>query len=303
MKKRDSLFPDLGVGIGFRREFASHFSKQIPHPVSWIEVVTENYMAWENDIQPPAIKTLQRLRKEIPIVLHGVSLSIGSADPLNPSYLKRWKSLIDAVEPAWVSDHLCWTGVNGENLHDLMPLPYTEEALQHVANKIDQVQTFLKRRILIENVSSYVEFNQSAMTEWEFINELLKRADCGLLLDVNNVYVSSKNHGFNPLDYLRAIPRNRVGQIHLAGHSDLGTHLIDTHDEPICEEVWRLYEWSREHFGPVSAMVERDGNFPRWEELEKELLRVKEIQTEVSDYGYRLPQGKAAQPFEISAAL
>jgi uncharacterized protein (UPF0276 family) len=196
---------------------------------------------------------------------------------LDESYLEDVRALADRIEAQWISDHLCWTGVKGINTHDLLPLPYTEEAVQHVVRRIDQVQCRLKRRLVLENVSSYLSFRESEMAEWEFIAEIAERADCLLLLDLNNVYVSSVNHGFDPLDYLRRIPAERVQQFHLAGHRNNGDHLIDTHDTPVCEAVWELYAQAVTRFGPVSTMIERDDNIPELETLIAELQRARDL--------------------------
>jgi uncharacterized protein len=241
-------------------------------------VVSENFLGREGSGAGKPLQTLEKVRASYPIVLHGVSLSIGSADPLKKSYLKRLKALADAIEPEWLSDHLCWTGVDGKNLHDLLPLPFTSETLDYLIPRITRVQDFLGRRILLENVSSYFEYSHSEMTEWEFLAELSHRADCGILLDVNNVYVSSVNHGFDAMDFLKAMPAERVGQIHLAGHSDHGNHLIDTHDEPVCDAVWELYENCVRLLGPISPMVERDANIPEFSELLAELRQARKIQ-------------------------
>lgn len=278
----NSDFTDLGVGVGLRSPHYELFKNEIPKSVSWVEVISENFMSWENGDQGTAHRLLIRLRKDIPVVLHGVSLNIGSADPVNKNYLRRLKELINAVQPSLVSDHLCWTGVDGENLHDLMPLPYTRSVLKHVAEKIDAVQNFLGRKILIENPSSYLEFQNSEMTEADFLAELTEAADCGILLDINNVYVSSVNHGFSPNQYLEKIPRKRIGQIHLAGHIRSGDYLIDTHDQPVPPEVWQLYRWFTANQGKCSTMIERDGNIPEWNFLEQELLQIKEIRDEKS---------------------
>ena len=211
----------MGVGVGLRPTHFSDFSQAQPKSISWFEVISENYMAWKNEPIGKAHQSLLKLRRDLPVLFHGVSLSIGSAEKVNLDYLKKLKELIDILQPALVSDHLCWTGIDGENLHDLLPVPYTDEALKLIVEKIDQVQNFLGRRILIENPSTYLEFSSSQMSEWEFIAELAERADCGLLLDINNVYVSSVNHSYDPKVYLQALPQNRVGQIHLAGHSVL----------------------------------------------------------------------------------
>ncbi len=275
-----SFFKDMGVGVGLRPSHHSHFLTQKPSSVSWIEVISENYMQWNNKNFGKPFQTLSKIREDFPVALHGVSLNIGSTDELDLDYLGRLKSLIDAIEPFIVSDHLSWTGINGNNLHDLLPIPYTEESLNLISKKIEQVQNFLDCRILIENPSSYLEFKDSEMSEPEFIFNLLKKTDCGLLLDINNVYVSSVNHGFDPIEYLKKIPTEKVGQIHLAGHSKINEFLIDTHDSPICEDVWRLYRWYIDQFGTKSTMIERDGNIPEWQELERELLKIGEIQNE-----------------------
>lgn len=275
-----SEFGELGVGVGLRSPHYAEVQKQKPKSISWVEVISENFMAWENQEIGEAHQILLNVRKDYPVMLHGVSLSIGSADQLNKNYLNRLKQLIDIVQPSLVSDHLCWTGVDGKNLHDLLPVPYTEEALEHISQKIDAVQNFLGRKILIENASSYLEFQASEMSEWDFLSELSRRADCGILLDINNVYVSSINHNFDAKKYLQNIPIHRVGQIHLAGHSQVDGHLIDTHDEPVCDEVWDLFRWFTGKYGQFSTMIERDGNIPSWKELEYELLKIGEIRNE-----------------------
>jgi uncharacterized protein (UPF0276 family) len=268
------LFKDLGVGVGLRPAHQSQVLHEKPKSIRWVEVISENFMPWKGRDFGNSIQFLSQIREHYPVCLHGVSMNIGSTDALDLDYMNRLKLLIQRVEPAIVSDHLSWTGVQGENLHDLMPIPYTEEALILIADKIDQVQNILGRRILIENPSSYFEFKSSEMSESEFIGRLLKKADCGLLLDVNNIYVSSVNHGFSTTEYLKDIPADRVGQMHLAGHSQMDGHLIDTHDAPICNEVWDLYQRSLELFGTKSVMVERDGNIPEWQELELEILKI-----------------------------
>ena len=273
--------PSLGFGLGVRPVHYDALLGEHKGSVSWLEALTENYLLPGG--RP--LHYLERLRAEYPIVLHGVSLSIGSTDPLNETYLREVKALANRVEPAWVSDHLCWTGVDGVNLHDLMPLPFTEAALRHVVSRIAAVQERLGRRLVLENVSSYVSFSSSDMTEWEFLREVAERADCQLLLDVNNVYVSSVNHGFDPMSYLRGIPVERVAQFHLAGHrkmggtEETGDYLIDTHDEPVCEEVWQLFHAAVERFGPLSTMIERDDNIPDLEILLAELDRARVIAT------------------------
>lgn len=273
-------FRDLGIGVGLRPEHYEEFLENPPRSASWVEVISENYMAGRIQDTGRGIQTLERIRKNLPVVLHGVSMSLGSSDLPDDLYLRRLKDLADRIQPAWISDHLAWTGTKGNNLHDLLPLPYTEEVLNLVTAKILYVQNFLGRRILVENPSTYLQFEASEMTEWDFIAELSRRADCGILLDVNNVYVSSVNHQFDPITYLRAIPTNRVAQIHLAGHSNEGNYLIDTHDAPVCDAVWDLYRFSARHFGKVSAMIERDAHIPEWSELESELRKAALIREE-----------------------
>ncbi len=225
---------------------------------------------------------LDRICERYPVVMHGVSLSIASTAPLDLDYLGALKKLAERVNPKWISDHLCWTGVHGVNLHDLLPIPYTEEALDHVVERVGQVQDFLGRRLTLENVSSYVTFGQSEMTEWEFVSEVAKRADCWLLFDVNNVYVSAFNHGFSTDEFLHGVPRDRVVQFHVAGHSHEESHIIDTHDHPVCPEVWDFYREAVTHFGPVSTMIERDDNIPPLAELVDELDHARSIASEVS---------------------
>ena len=269
MSRDDIRYPALGFGLGLRTDhysdiFAQH---EAARRVDWFEAISENFMV--DGGQP--LHYLSQIRRDYPLVLHGVSMSIGSADPLDQDYLKRLRALADRFEPAWISDHLCWTGVHGVNMHDLLPLPYTEEALDHVARRIGQVQEVIGRRPVIENVSSYVEYHHSTMPEWEFLAAVAERADCLLLFDVNNVFVSAFNHEFDPLTYLDGIPARRVQQIHLAGHENNRSYIIDTHDHPIVEDVWALYRAALRRFGPVSTMVERDANIPPLAELVAEL--------------------------------
>ncbi len=264
--------PFLGYGLGLRPDHYRDILDQHP-PVDWFEAITENYLI-------PGGKPLyflERVRERYPIVFHGVSLSIGGGDPLNRDYLRQVKALARRMEPLWISDHLCWTGLDGLNMHDLLPLPYTEEAIGYVAERVSQVQDILGRRILLENVSSYLTYTQSQLSEWEFLAAVAERADCLILLDVNNIYVSAFNHQFDPLDYLRGIPVERVWQFHLAGHSNLGKVIIDTHDHPVADPVWDLYAQAVERFGRVSTMIERDDNIPPLAELLIELDQVRAI--------------------------
>lgn len=263
--------PNLGFGLGLRKEHYQTILAEKPS-VDWFEIITENYLV---DGGKP-LHYLDRIRADYPMVMHGVSLSIGGTDPLALGYLQKLKALAQRVEAAWISDHLCWTGVGGANLHDLLPLPYREETLRHVVERIRRVQDFLGRRILIENPSSYLSYRHSDIPEWEFLCAMAEEADCLLLLDVNNVYVSARNHGFDPYRYLARIPAQRVWQIHLAGHSDCGSYLIDTHDHPVADPVWDLYEAAIRHCGPVSTMIERDDAIPPLAELLEELQRARD---------------------------
>jgi uncharacterized protein (UPF0276 family) len=224
---------------------------------------------------------LDQVRERYPIVMHGVSLSIASTSPLDLEYLARLKALAARVNPVWISDHLCWTGVHGVNLHDLLPIPYTREAVDHVVDRVRQVQDILGRRLTLENVSSYITYGESEMTEWEFVTEVATRADCWLLFDVNNVYVSAFNHGFATSDFLNGVPRDRIVQFHVAGHSHEESHIIDTHDHPVCDEVWDFYRDAVATFGPVSTMIERDDDIPPLAELVDELNHARSIARDV----------------------
>ncbi|MEX2165050.1 MAG: DUF692 domain-containing protein [Sulfuricaulis sp.] len=263
---RTTARPYLGFGLGLRPAHYDTILNESP-AVDWFEIISENYLVPGGK----PLHYLDRIRARYPLAMHGVSLSIGSRDPLNKDYLRQLRALADRIEPAWISDHLCWTGVEGINAHDLLPLPYTEEAIKHVAARIGEVQDFLGRRFLIENVSSYLTYPESVMTEWEFLREISERADCLILLDINNIYVSSFNHEFNPSSYIEAIPIERVWQFHLAGHQNHGDYIIDTHDEPVIDPVWELYAEAVRRFGDVSTMIERDDNIPPLSELLDEL--------------------------------
>lgn len=254
-----------GCGVGLRREHYQHVLDQKPR-VPWFEVISENFMVPGG--RPRHV--LETVRRHYPVALHGVSLSLGSDEPVNADHLRRLRNLVDWVEPSLVSDHLCWTRLGGHNSHDLLPLPFTEEAVRTAARNIRQVQDALGRRILIENVSSYVRFRESDMEEWEFLAAVAAEADCHILLDVNNVYVNARNHGFDPLRFFDGVPRRRVRQIHLAGHEDHGHVVIDSHDQAICKSVWDLYGDAVARFGPVPTLIERDANVPEWPVLEAE---------------------------------
>ncbi len=270
----------LGFGLGLRPQHYGEILDGNPD-VDWFEILSENYFARGG--QP--MRMLDAIRERYPVVMHGVSMSIASTAPLNMDYLASLKALADRVNPHWISDHLCWTGVHGVNLHDLLPVPYTEEALSHVADRISRVQDYLGRRIAIENVSSYIEYAASEMSEWEFVAEVSRRADCWLLLDVNNVFVSGTNHGFDGNQFIDTIPVDRVVQFHLAGHSEGNGHLVDTHDQPVCDEVFELYGEALKRFGPVSTMIERDGNIPPLADLVAELGRARAVADSVFGSG------------------
>lgn len=264
--------PCLGYGLGLRPAHYEEILNGDPG-VDWFEVVSENYMVEGGK----PLYYLDRVRARYPVVMHGVSMSIGGADPLDRDYLQRLRALARRIEPAWISDHLCWTGFEGRQLHDLLPLPYTEEAVAHVADRVMQVQEYLGRRILLENVSSYVTYRHSVMSEWEFLRAVAERADCLILLDVNNVYVSAMNHGFDPEAYLDGIPPERVRQFHLAGHSHNGGIVVDTHDHDVPDPVWQLFAEAVRRFGRVSTMIERDADIPPLKELLAELSRARRV--------------------------
>jgi uncharacterized protein (UPF0276 family) len=260
MKRAD--FAALGFGVGLRRPHYAEILASRP-PLDWFEVISENFMVAGGR----ALEVLDGVRAHYPIALHGVSLSIGSCDPLNRDYLRGLATLARRFEPAWISDHLCWTGVDGRNLHDLIPLPYTEEAVAHTARRIGEVQDFLGRRLLIENVSSYLTYTASRLTEWEFLAAVADAADCAILLDINNIFVNAFNHRFDPRRYIDAIPAARVAQFHLAGHADQGSYLLDSHDHPVRPEVWELYEYAVRRLGAATTLIEWDDKIPQFAEL------------------------------------
>jgi uncharacterized protein len=268
--------PFLGHGVGLR---PPHYPAILEEGMraDWFEAISENFMIGGG--RP--LHVLERVRSDRPIVLHGVSLSLGATDPLNREYLADLRALAERFEPAWVSDHLCWGSYGRHYAHDLLPLPYTEEALDHVVARVVAVQEALGRQILVENVSSYVQFAHSTMPEWDFVAAVATRADCGILLDVNNVFVSAMNHGFDAERYLAAIPVDRVGQIHLAGHTDNGTHLLDTHDHPVRDEVWNLHRLAVRRFGRVSTLVEWDDRIPPFADVLAEAERARGVEAEV----------------------
>lgn len=287
--------PLQGFGLGLRTEHYADFANpDAPLPAAlrpdWLEIISENYLV-------PGGKPLQhldRIRRDYPVVMHGVSMSIGSSDPLDLDYLRELKSLAARVEPAWLSDHLCWTGVDHQNLHDLLPMPYTEAALQHLTARIDQVQTLLQRPLVLENVSSYLRFAADEMSEAAFVAELLKRSGAKLLLDLNNVYVSSRNHGFDARDYIDLMPAAQIVQIHLAGHQERGDLLVDSHDQPVCDAVWQLYAYSLGRFGARPTMIERDDQMPPLAELLVELDQARRLTQTLARPQQRKPDLVAA---------
>jgi uncharacterized protein (UPF0276 family) len=257
--------------VGLRTDHFDVITRDWP-PMDWFEVISENFM----DSGGRPLHVLEQVRRRYPVGLHGVSLSIGSADPLDGRYLARLNALVERVDPAIVSDHLCWTGVDGEQLHDLLPLPFTEEAVRHVVERVERVQEALGRRILLENVSAYVTYRHSTMPEWEFLTEVARRSGCGLLLDLNNAYVNGRNHHLDPAGFL-TIPGELIGQFHLAGHTDMGAYLFDTHSRPIIDEVWALYRQALERWGPVTTLIEWDEDIPPFERLADEAATARQI--------------------------
>lgn len=271
--------PDLGVGVGMRiPHYADLLDGPEPARVDWLEIISENFMIGGGLPLYNLGRALERYR----LVQHGVSLSIGTTEALDYEYLRKLKALLQQTKSPWVSDHLCWTGAHGVNLHDLLPLPYTEEAVKHVAARAREVQDFLGVRLILENVSSYLTYTSSAMTEWEFLTAIAEEADVGLLLDVNNIYVSSFNHGFNPRDFVDGVPHARVVQIHLAGHTNYGKYIIDTHSAAVIDPVWDLYRQAIERCGPVSTLVEWDDDIPPFAELCAEAEKARVIRDEVA---------------------
>ncbi len=262
--------PNLGLGLGLRSVHFPYILEHLP-AVDWFEIISENFM----DSQGRPRQVLEQIASRYPVVMHGVSLSIGSSDPLNMDYLRRLKALADSIQPRWVSDHICWTGVASRNTHDLLPIPFTEESLRYVTERVRTVQDFLERRIVLENPSSYIEFSSSSMSEAEFISRLAEDADCGLLLDVNNVYVSSFNHDLDPAEFIRSLPHRRIVQFHLAGHTNYTTHLIDTHNDHVIDPVWELYRLAHQLTGGVSTLLEWDADIPPFPVLHEEVLKAK----------------------------
>lgn len=275
--KYHNEFPQLGLGLGLRPE---HFDQVLngESRVQWFEILTENYLGIPGCGQSPLLPKLIRLAEKYPVVFHCVSMNIGSIDEIDFHFLQQVKELKELIKPRWISDHLCWTGINNKNTHELLPLPYTDEAVKHVSKKINQIQDYFEERILIENTSSYITYEHSEMTEWEFITEIINRTNCGLLLDINNVYVSSLNHNFDAKKFLDNIPLQNVGQIHIAGHRKKESGLIiDTHDDHVCEEVYKLVEYFLTLRDLPSAMIEWDDKIPDLKTYEEEILKINEF--------------------------
>jgi uncharacterized protein (UPF0276 family) len=264
--------PDLGLGVGLRTVHFNHILSQWP-AVDWFEVISENFL----NSQGRPRYVLDQIAERYPVVMHGVSLSIGSTDPLNFEYLAKLAALAREIKARWVSDHVCWTGVAGRNTHDLLPVPLNEESLAHIVGRVRVVQDVLERPLILENPSSYLTFAESTMAEWEFLSRLAIEADCGLLLDVNNVYVSSVNHDFDPFEYIERVPHDRVVQFHLAGHTNCGTHCIDTHDGAVIDPVWELYARARELTGGVSTLLEWDANIPEFPVVHAEVQKARQF--------------------------
>lgn len=268
-------FKDLGIGVGLRTVHFGHILSTHPK-VDWFEIISENFM----DTGGRPLYVLDQVLERYPVVMHGVSLNIGSKDPLNREYLGKLKALAERTRSAWVSDHLCWTGIAGRNTHDLLPMPYSEETLAYTISRVKQVSEILERPLVLENPSTYLEFASSTLTEWDFFARLLEEADCGMLLDINNVYVQSFNHGFDPRVYIDAIPAERVVQHHLAGHTNKGTHIIDTHSDYVIDEVWDLYRRAYQRIGPRATLLEWDEDIPEFEVVHAEALKARALREE-----------------------
>jgi uncharacterized protein (UPF0276 family) len=289
-RQRHSI-PDLGVGVGFRLPHYARILDECP-PMDWFEVISENFMVRGGK----PIANLEKLRAQYRVIPHGVSLSVGQTEPLDASYLDRLKALVARISPPWASDHICWTGSAHANVHDLLPLPLTRQAVQHVANRVRQVQDFLGIPFALENASSYLAFTSSTMPEWEFVCEVAEKADCGLLLDVNNVFVSAYNHGFDAAAYIDAIPADRVVQMHLAGHTDKGTYLLDTHSDHVRAEVWELYRRAVRRVGSTSTLIEWDDDIPSWDVLSLEAATARRVREEALSPLRALAPSERVQP-------
>jgi len=272
--------PNPGLGLGLRSKHFNHILEQNP-AVDWFEVISENFM--DSGGRPRHV--LRQIADRYPVVMHGVSLSIGSTDPLNIEYLTKLKRLAGEVKPLWISDHLCWTGVNSLNTHDLLPVVLNDESLGHICSRINQVQDFLERPVVFENPSTYLTFKQSTINEWDFLRYMTEETGCGLLLDVNNVYVSGFNNDFDPVHYITQLPHDRIVQMHIAGHQHCGTHIIDTHDRQVAQDVWKLFTLAWQLTGGVATLLEWDGNIPEFDVYHAELLKAKEFMNDIDGFG------------------
>ena len=295
MKPLRWKLPNLGIGVGLRTVHYGHVLAEKPK-VDFFELLSENYM----DTAGRPLQVAEQVAAQYPVIMHGVSMNIGTTDPINWEYLKQLKALALKLKAVIVSDHFCWTGVAGRNVHDLLPLPCNEEVLEHIVPRIKQVQDFMERPLFLENPSTYMGFVCSTMTEWDFLKQMAEGADCGLLLDLNNIYVSSVNNGFDPKDYLEGIPHDRVGYFHLAGHTNEGTHLLDTHSDHAIQPVWELYARAHQLTGGRSTIYEWDEAVPEWDVLHAEALKAKIFQKQ-AEAALTVPGGKPAKP-EVSHA-
>ncbi|MEO1260287.1 MAG: DUF692 domain-containing protein [Bacteroidota bacterium] len=286
--------PNLGLGLGLRSKHFNHILKNKPE-VDWFEVISENFM----DSGGRPIHVLRKVAEMYPVVMHGVSLSIGSTDPLDFNYLRRLKNLADEVKPAWVSDHLCWTGVLSLNTHDLLPVPLNDESLKHVCARVKTVQDFMERPLILENPSTYLTFQHSTINEWDFLRYMTEETGCGLLLDVNNVYVSSFNNDFDPVTYIENLPYERIVQMHLAGHQHCGEYIIDTHDRKVTNKVWELFQLAWQKTGGVSTLLEWDNHIPEFDVYHEELLKAKKF---MSGAAIEWQEESTAQPEPIAVS-
>ena len=287
-------FTEYGVGIGLRIPHYGHILEKKP-VVNWFEIISENYMV--DGGNPLAV--LDEILAQYRVVQHGVSMYFGSAEPLNREHLRRLKTLVRRTKTPWLSDHLCWGSVDGSYSHDLLPIPYTWEAVEVTAAKIRQVRDYVEVPVVVENVSSYAEFHDSVMNEWEFLNEVVERADCGILLDVNNIYVSSMNHSFDPREYLDSVPAERVAQIHIAGHSRYEKYLLDTHDHPVIDPVWALYDRAVRRIGPTATLLEWDDKIPSFEDVHAEALKANRYLHGEVNAAWAAAQAPAPTPAEV----
>jgi len=275
----NNSYKNLGFGLGLRQKHAYEIIKERPKDIEWFEIISENYFNRDTE----RFKCLEKIRQDYPFNMHGVSLNIGTTDKIDYAYLDKIKDLAKWLQPNIISDHICWTGINHKNSHDLLPIPYTEKSLKHMVERVKLAQDYLGRQIALENPSTYLEFEASQIPEWEFVKELSNQADCLLLFDVNNVYVNCFNHGYDPKSYIDEIPAERIAQIHLAGHKNYGTHIIDTHDNYVNDEVFQLYSYTINKFGQKSTMIEWDANIPELVVMRAELAKVRAASKQTYD--------------------